>query len=77
MSFLETLKNVVKPQDHMTELLNKKSTANTSLPADFEDEEEEWVEMFNPETGEWNGPRYGEPTKYGDWQSKGRATDFE
>mmetsp|Transcript_13171 Transcript_13171/g.15205 ORF Transcript_13171/g.15205 Transcript_13171/m.15205 type:complete len:145 (+) Transcript_13171:196-630(+) len=47
-------------------------------PADGEElDDEEWVEMFNKDTGEWNGPRYGEPTTYGDWQSKGRATDFK
>ena len=41
------------------------------------DDDDDFVDMFNPETGEWNGPRYGEPTRFGDWQSKGRATDFE
>ena len=40
------------------------------------EDEDEWVDMFNPETGEWNGPRLGEPTKFGDWQQKGRTTDF-
>ena len=42
-----------------------------------DNEEDEWVDMFDPVTREWNGPRYGEPTKFGDWQSKGRATDFK
>ena len=49
---------------------------DTSLPENFEEDEEEWVEMFNKDTGEWNGPRHGEPTKFGDWQNKGRTTDF-
>lgn len=35
------------------------------------------MEMFDPVTKEWNGPRFGEPTRFGDWQSKGRATDFK
>ncbi len=39
-------------------------------------EDNEFVEMFNPESGEWNGPRHGEPTRYGDWAHKGRTTDF-
>lgn len=30
----------------------------------------------NPETGEVGGPRGPEPTRYGDWERKGRVTDF-
>lgn len=30
----------------------------------------------NPKTGEVGGPRGPEPTVYGDWQRKGRVTDF-
>ncbi|KAK6631391.1 hypothetical protein RUM43_000168 [Polyplax serrata] len=30
----------------------------------------------NPETGERGGPRGPEPTRYGDWERKGRVTDF-
>lgn len=33
-------------------------------------------ERVNPETGEINGPRGKEPTRYGDWESKGRCWDF-
>lgn len=35
-----------------------------------------WPNDTNPFTGEINGPRGPEPTRYGDWQSKGRVTDF-
>lgn len=35
-----------------------------------------WPNNTNPLTGEINGPRGPEPTRYGDWQSKGRVTDF-
>jgi len=31
------------------------------------EEDDDFVDMFNETTGEWNGPRYGEPTRYGDW----------
>ncbi|XP_029048464.2 succinate dehydrogenase assembly factor 4, mitochondrial-like [Osmia bicornis bicornis] len=31
---------------------------------------------INPETGEIGGPRGPEPTRYGDWERKGRVTDF-
>ena len=30
----------------------------------------------NPETGELGGPRGPEPTRYGDWERKGRVIDF-
>ncbi|GAX13181.1 hypothetical protein FisN_17Hh111 [Fistulifera solaris] len=37
-------------------------------------------ESFEFRTMEWGGPRRGgrlpEPTRYGDWERKGRATDF-
>ena len=39
-------------------------------------------EMFvmGPKGMEWNGPTRGgqrpEPTRYGDWERKGRASDF-
>jgi hypothetical protein len=32
--------------------------------------------MFNPDTGEHFGPRGLEPTRYGDWENKGRWQDF-
>ncbi|KAF6025462.1 SDHAF4 [Bugula neritina] len=44
------------------------------------DQEKEPLERFpndiNPKTGEQNGPRGPEPTRYGDWERKGRVTDF-
>ena len=30
----------------------------------------------NPATGEINGPKGPEPTRYGDWERKGRVYDF-
>ncbi|XP_015123357.1 succinate dehydrogenase assembly factor 4, mitochondrial isoform X2 [Diachasma alloeum] len=30
----------------------------------------------NPNTGEVGGPRGPEPTRYGDWERKGRVSDF-
>ena len=41
-----------------------------------EDDEDDYVEMRNADTGEWGGPRGLEPTRYGDWERKGRASDF-
>lgn len=31
---------------------------------------------MNPKTGEVGGPTGPEPTRYGDWERKGRVTDF-
>uniref|UniRef100_A0A8C4QYC9 Succinate dehydrogenase assembly factor 4, mitochondrial n=1 Tax=Eptatretus burgeri TaxID=7764 RepID=A0A8C4QYC9_EPTBU len=31
---------------------------------------------INPHTGERGGPRGPEPTRYGDWERKGRCVDF-
>ncbi|XP_022109986.1 succinate dehydrogenase assembly factor 4, mitochondrial-like [Acanthaster planci] len=44
------------------------------------DAEKEPLEAFpddiNPVTGERGGPRGPEPTRYGDWERKGRCIDF-
>lgn len=43
---------------------------------------EEMAEAFEDEdgknrvTGEWNGPRGPEPTRFGDWERAGRCSDF-
>lgn len=33
-------------------------------------------ELVNNNTGEIGGPRGPEPTRYGDWERKGRCSDF-
>lgn len=40
------------------------------------DEGDEGEEYVNRETGEVGGPRGPEPTRYGDWERKGRCSDF-
>ncbi|XP_018562627.1 succinate dehydrogenase assembly factor 4, mitochondrial [Anoplophora glabripennis] len=35
-----------------------------------------WPDNTNPHTGEIGGPKGPEPTRYGDWERKGRVTDF-
>ncbi|XP_070500616.1 succinate dehydrogenase assembly factor 4, mitochondrial-like [Chironomus tepperi] len=37
---------------------------------------EAWPDNTNPKTGEVGGPRGPEPTRYGDWERKGRVSDF-
>jgi len=44
-------------------------------PAEKEKEKEK-RRIVNPETGEIGGPQGPEPTRYGDWERKGRVTDF-
>lgn len=36
----------------------------------------EWPGGVNPHTGEIGGPKGPEPTRYGDWERKGRCYDF-
>jgi hypothetical protein len=35
-----------------------------------------WPQNKNPHTGEVGGPKGPEPTRYGDWERKGRVSDF-
>ena len=37
---------------------------------------ERFPDDTNPITGEIGGPRGPEPTRYGDWERKGRVSDF-
>ncbi|XP_010463982.1 PREDICTED: succinate dehydrogenase assembly factor 4, mitochondrial-like [Camelina sativa] len=41
-----------------------------------EEEEEGGEEFMNKDTGEIGGPRGPEPTRYGDWEQRGRCSDF-
>lgn len=43
------------------------SSAAPKSVEDEDDDDDDYVDMFNDDTGEWNGPRNGEPTRYGDW----------
>jgi hypothetical protein len=64
------------------EELVKKGYSNPDLPAseaperhpDAEKEPlREWEGDKNPHTGEIGGPKGREPTRYGDWERKGRS----
>lgn len=47
-------------------------------PATFVEKEplEKHPGGVNPVTGEYGGPAGPEPTRYGDWERKGRVSDF-
>ena len=69
----ESLKKAVS-FDHVSALLQE--------PLDDVDAMD-FVSVVNEDNLEWNGPgrdrssgKYHEPTRFGDWEQKGRCTDF-
>ena len=60
--------------------INKCSTNDNDNGNDDELDELEDMFVMGPKGIEWNGPTRGgrqpEPTRYGDWERKGRASDF-
>lgn len=57
---------------------DKTKTENSAVSADLEDET---ATNAVPDEGgdapaEYNGPKGPEPTRYGDWEQKGRCSDF-
>jgi len=48
----------------------------TSHPAQEKEPLPAWPNNKNPHTGEVGGPKGPEPTRYGDWERKGRVSDF-
>ncbi|KAL3283569.1 hypothetical protein HHI36_006708 [Cryptolaemus montrouzieri] len=53
----------------------------TELPSTVHPDQEKnpfpaFPDNTNPETGEVHGPKGPEPTRYGDWERKGRVSDF-
>lgn len=52
----------------------------SSVPEEDEDEEMEEMLQEGPAGKEWGGPTrggvLGEPTRFGDWERKGRCSDF-
>ncbi|XP_062517191.1 uncharacterized protein LOC134192469 [Corticium candelabrum] len=66
----ETVRETHFTSDTISDKPDKPATAATR-----EDVTEEG-EYINPLTGERGGPRGPEPTRYGDWERKGRVSDF-
>jgi hypothetical protein len=66
------------------EKISKEACGDLGVGDDEEMEQEEMFveahESFEHRTMEWGGPRRGgrlpEPTRYGDWERKGRCSDF-
>ena len=59
---------------------NKVEPTKATPPSDSPDAKPDpyapFPENRNPVTGEIGGPRGPEPTRYGDWEKKGRVSDF-
>ncbi|CAI5438161.1 unnamed protein product [Caenorhabditis angaria] len=71
--------------DKPTKLTNKEKIALEKTPKGKLEEKEESYEDphlkkhpggINQKTGEVGGPAGPEPTRYGDWERKGRVSDF-
>ncbi|XP_025412251.1 succinate dehydrogenase assembly factor 4, mitochondrial-like [Sipha flava] len=69
----EELKETIKMKTPIGKLDELKSGKHP-----FQEKEplKEFPEGRNPVTGEQNGPKGPEPTRYGDWERKGRVSDF-
>lgn len=65
-----------KAQEELLALLERNRQQQPQEEEEVGEEEEEEVEVVNPETGEVYGYRGKEPTRFGDWEHKGRCTDF-
>ncbi|KAJ2462490.1 hypothetical protein GGI03_004434 [Coemansia sp. RSA 2337] len=79
-----------KEQARISKMIQKVNQANTPPPGLTPEQLEEFYEAVkddsdvlkpfpnntNPITGEVNGPRGPEPTRFGDWERKGRVSDF-
>ncbi|XP_028279504.1 succinate dehydrogenase assembly factor 4, mitochondrial [Parambassis ranga] len=61
----EPLKKAKTPQGRLDNLEDKSTDVLQKFPDDV-----------NPVTKEKGGPRGPEPTRYGDWERKGRCVDF-
>ncbi|KAG8185639.1 hypothetical protein JTE90_018516 [Oedothorax gibbosus] len=56
--------------------IGKLDQTQEEKPSDAPDPYAPFPDGKNPTTGEVGGPRGPEPTRYGDWERKGRVTDF-
>lgn len=63
--------------DHpYTGKLDDKATTEGLHPHQEKEPLPAFPDNTNPSTGEIGGPRGPEPTRYGDWERKGRVSDF-
>ncbi|CAH1133353.1 unnamed protein product [Ceutorhynchus assimilis] len=56
--------------------IGKLDQSSAKHPCEEQEPLDPWPNNTNPHTGEIGGPKGPEPTRYGDWERKGRVTDF-
>ncbi len=68
----------MKQEQEASAALSSKAVSLESVLEEKTEEEQEDAggEYVNPVTGEIGGPRGPEPTRFGDWERKGRCSDF-
>jgi len=52
------------------------TTDSKQATSDAQADEDTNTKMQSSKTGEVGGPKGPEPTRYGDWEKKGRCIDF-
>lgn len=69
-------KNIAKFSDTSNNATQDNSKPEQKHPDAEKDPLPAWPGGVNPHTGEKGGPAGPEPTRYGDWERKGRVSDF-
>lgn len=65
------------PSPNQDQIVKADQNLQENLQLKKEEEEEGGGgEFVNEDTGEIGGPRGPEPTRYGDWEQRGRCSDF-
>uniref|UniRef100_A0A0K0E801 Succinate dehydrogenase assembly factor 4, mitochondrial n=1 Tax=Strongyloides stercoralis TaxID=6248 RepID=A0A0K0E801_STRER len=66
-----------KPTDTKNDI-KKKKAINEQIAGKLDDtnDSKPKSKYYNKETGEIGGPQGPEPTRFGDWERKGRVSDF-
>lgn len=71
-----------QPQQHQEKTPNKEQEETLKTKSENHHEQDQGEDggedddFVNEQTGEVGGPRGPEPTRYGDWERKGRCYDF-
>lgn len=66
-------KSLEQPVTEESHDMNKSQNASTNIDTNDQASDSEY---HNKQTGEIGGPRGKEPTRFGDWERKGRVSDF-
>jgi len=76
---LYTSDKILEEKTPFGKISDAAKTKDESLKSDEKNERDPYApfpDATNPVTGEIGGPLGPEPTRYGDWERKGRCSDF-